>query len=150
MVVVREISDEDMDRFVERFEGPDDRSGSFVDGCYQGDLDSQDQAGRITLRQSLSGDAAALVFVHEYGHYVWENLLTAGDRGHYKRIWREQKRARRLITEYAEESDEEGFAEAFAYYIRRPASLRRMDSRSWRFLAAIQEVDGGEARGRSN
>jgi hypothetical protein len=141
IVVVREISDAEMDRLVEQFEGPSDKSDSIVDGCYQATTDNEETAGRITLRESLHGENATLVFVHEYGHYVWSNVLTGADRVRYRRIWREQKRIGNLITEYAGDSDEEGFAEAFAYFIRRPAMLRRLDARSSRFLGDFQERD---------
>jgi hypothetical protein len=140
VVYVREITDSEMDRFVERFEGPNDRkSDSIVDGCYQADPASDEMAGRITLRRSLRGENAALVFTHEYGHYVWANVLSGADRLHYRRIWREQKRSGELVTEYAADSDEEGFAEAFAYFIRRPKALRRADARSWRFLTELEQ-----------
>lgn len=140
LVYVREITDEEMDRFVEKFEGPNSKDNSIVDGCYQANVASEETAGQITLRQSLRGENAALVFVHEYGHYVWGNVLTSADRARYRRIWRDQKRNRSLITDYAGDSDEEGFAEAFAYYIRKPAMLRRIDSRSAGFLGELQEV----------
>jgi hypothetical protein len=138
-VYVREISDGEMDKLVERFEGPSDKDDSIVDGCYQGNADPEETAGRITLRESLHGENATLVFVHEYGHYVWSNILTGEDRTYYRRLWREQKRNGSLVTEYAGDSDEEGFAEAFAYFIRRPAMLRRLDARSSRFLSDFQE-----------
>ena len=151
LVYVREISDRDMDRFVGQFEGPNDRTDSVIDGCYQKYPDPDEMAGRITLRESLHGENAALVFVHEYGHYVWSNVLTAVDRTLYQRLWREQKRAGNLVTEYAGETGEEGFAEAFAYYVRRPVTLRRLDPQSNRFLRnverdSIQEFEEAELR----
>jgi hypothetical protein len=140
LVYVRELSDGDMDRFIEEFEGPNSKADSIVDGCYQGNHGLQASAGEITLRESLYGENAALVFIHEYGHYVWANLLTEAERARYHRIWREQKRAKSLVTAYAGESDEEGFGEAFAYFIRRPAVLRKADGKSFRFLAEIQDA----------
>ncbi len=140
LVYIREVTDEDMDRFVERFEGPNSKDNSIVDGCYQANLNSEDTAGQITLRQSLRGESAALVFVHEYGHYVWSNVLTDADRARYRRVWRDQKRNHSLITDYASDSDEEGFAEAFAYFVRKPVTLRRVDGRSMKFFAELQEV----------
>ncbi len=139
LVYVREVSDDDMDRFVEKFEGPNDENNSIVDGCYQGNVDSGGMAGQITLRQSLHGENAALVFAHEYGHYVWADVLSTSDRARYRRIWREQRRANSLVTEYAEAGDEEGFAEAFAYFLRRPDYLHRMDLISWRYLSGLEK-----------
>ncbi len=144
LVYVREVTDDDMDRFVERFEGPNSKDNSIVDGCYQANRASDDTAGQITLRQSLRGENAALVFVHEYGHYVWSSVLTNGDRARYHRVWREQKRTRNLVTEYAGDSDEEGFAEAFAYFIRKPGILRRLDSRSSTFMTEMQDALAGD------
>ena len=146
LVYVREVTDEDMDRFVERFEGPNSKDNSVVDGCYQANVASDDMAGQITLRQSLHGENAALVFVHEYGHYIWSNVLTNADRARYHRVWRDQKRNRSLVTEYAGDGDEEGFAEAFAYFVRKPATLRRVDSRSSSFIAELQDVLAGDAQ----
>ena len=137
-VYVREITDARMDRFIEQFEGANDRTDSIIDGCYQKHADPEEMAGSITLRESLHGESAALVFIHEYGHYVWGNVLNSVERSRYRRLWRDQKRANRLVTDYAGESDEEGFAEAFAYFIRRPATLRRQDPRSSRFLETVQ------------
>jgi hypothetical protein len=139
LVYVRELSDEEMDRFIEEFEGPNSKADSIVDGCYRGSHGQQESAGQITLRESLRGESAALVFMHEYGHYIWANLLTDTDRTRYRRIWREQKRGRGLVTAYAGESDEEGFAEAFAFFIRRPAVLRKSDLKSWKFLSEIRD-----------
>ena len=138
VVYVREVTDEDMDRFVEKFEGPNSKDNSIVDGCYQASVAHEDVAGQITLRQSLRGENAALVFTHEYGHYIWSNLLTSADRAWYHRVWRDQKRNNSLITEYAGESDEEGFAEAFAYYIRKPSKLRHVDGRSFAYMTEMQ------------
>ncbi|HLJ54309.1 MAG TPA: hypothetical protein VKT77_04665 [Chthonomonadaceae bacterium] len=140
LVYVREVTDGEMDRFVERFEGPNSKDNSIVDGCYQANTANDDMAGRITLRLSLRGENASLVFIHEYGHYVWGSLLTEADRARYRRIWREQRRCHSLITDYAGDSDEEGFAEAFAYFIHKPAALRRTDARSAAFLADLQDT----------
>jgi hypothetical protein len=139
IIYVREIPDDEMDQFVERIEGQRDQGDAVVDGCYQGPSDGEELAGLITLRESLRGENAGLVFVHEFGHYVWSNILTGADRTRYRRLWREQKRYHSLVTDYAADSDEEGFAEAFAYFIRRPATLHRLDARSWRFLHEVQD-----------
>lgn len=141
LVYVREISDAEMDRFVDEFDGNESKGDTIVDGCYQDAEDENAMGGQITLRMSLRGDSAALVFVHEYGHYVWSNLLTGSDRARYRRLWHEQKRIGALVTAYAGDSDEEGFAEAFAYYIRHQGTLRRADARSCTFLSDLENRD---------
>jgi hypothetical protein len=137
-VVVQEVSDEEMDRLVAEQEG-DSRSddSSSVDGCYQGGGDNTADPAVITLRETLSGSEAAFVFAHEYGHLLWDEFLNRQDRARYAQIWREQKRAGKLVTDYAAVSDEEGFAESFGHFARRPALLRQRDLRSWKFLCAL-------------
>lgn len=138
-VEVREVSDREMDRIVERTEGRrGQRDDSIVDGCYNGDGEEETSPGHITLRASLRGADAEMVFTHEYGHYVWDEILSDTDRSGYRRLWREQRHADHLVTSYAAEDVEEGFAEAFAYYLRKPETLRRRDSRSWAFLNDVQ------------
>ena len=90
---------------------------------------------QIVLRVPVSGQIDFSTFAHEYGHYVWFDLLTKDDRKRYKALYDKQKSARRLVTDYAAESVEEGFAEAFSYDITDPASLRRQDSLSYQFLS---------------
>lgn len=137
-VYVREVSDGEMERLVARFEGQNDQNDSVVDGCYQGGIPREGSMAHITLRDTLRGENAGLVFTHEYGHYVWSEILTAPERARYRRIWREQLREGSLITSYAAESEEEGFAESFSYYIRKSATLRHTDYRSWQFLDNVQ------------
>ena len=48
------------------------------------------------------------------------------------------------MTEYAGDSDEEGFAEAFAYFIRKPGILRRLDGRSSIFMTEMQDALAGD------
>jgi hypothetical protein len=50
------------------------------------------------------------------------------------RIWEQQRRNRSLVSEYAEDSVEEGFAEAFAHLLRKPERLHRRDPLSEAFL----------------
>ncbi len=92
---------------------------------------------RITLLQTLRGEEAELVFAHEYGHYVWDRMLSLQDRADYRRAWTKEKRARRLVTRYAGEDEEEGFAEDFAHYILKLDVLRRRAPESSSFLAAL-------------
>lgn len=134
-IKLRELPPREMERLIARLEGDeaDRNDDSVVDGCYQSG-DEDDDTPIITLCDSLRGEQAGLVFTHEYGHFVWGEMLTNRERTRYTQIWRSQKRAHRLVTEYAGDSDEEGFAEAFAYYLRKPAQLQKKDSASSQFF----------------
>jgi hypothetical protein len=136
-VIVQEVSRAEMERLVERAGG--NRGGhahdhSVVDGCYQPDREDENGPATITLRETLQGEEAALVFTHEYGHLVWDARLSESQRACYRRLWHAQSRAHHLVTRYAGDSQEEGFAEAFAYFLQNPAALQRRDPRSWQFL----------------
>ena len=135
-VLLREMSPRDITRLAARLgdREADHNEDSVVDGCYQNGEAGDDGPPIITVCDTLRGDQAALVFAHEYGHFVWDELLTEEQRGRYARVWRIQKRAHHLVTEYARESDEEGFAEAFAYFARHPSQLARKDAASTLFL----------------
>ena len=109
---------------------------SQIDGCYQNSGSSKPI--KITLRDTLRGKEAELVFTHEYAHYIWDELLTEKQRGIYANHWATQKGLNRLMTDYASESVEEGFAEAFAYYLRQPKNLRRKDTLSYQFMSGLR------------
>lgn len=134
-IKVRELPPEDMARLIVKLGGEeaDRHDDSTVDGCYQSE-DEDEDTPVITLADTLRGEQASLVFTHEYGHFVWDALLTDRERARYTRLWRTQKRARHLVTEYAGDSGEEGFAEAFAYYLRKPAQLQKRDPASHQFF----------------
>lgn len=143
-VVVKEVSSAEMAHLVAQVEGGDNREddNSVVDGCYEpGARDGEPDT--ITLLSSLKGLDAELVFTHEYGHFVWDNLLTRSQRNQYRQIWKRQKASGHLVTRYAGDDVEEGFAEAFAYYLRRPATLKRRDTGSCKFLNGV--LPGGAA-----
>src|SRR5205807_9417310 len=93
----------------------------------------------ITLRRTMPEDEAAFVFTHEFGHFVWYKILTRQQRTDYMSLWRSLKRSGELVTRYAGDSDEEGFAEAFAHFLRKPSRLRSLDPRSYRFLSNIEQ-----------
>jgi hypothetical protein len=141
LVIVEEVSAAELKRIEaadSRFDSPEeDEDDTDIDGCYQNG--GEKQPVRIFLRETLRGEEAALVFLHEYGHYVWDELLTRSQQRAYVRLWHEQKRTERLITDYAETSPEEGFGEAFSYFLRQPNALRRVDARSARFLQTLLE-----------
>ena len=100
-----------------------------IDGVFEADPD------RITLRIPASGQPDLDTFAHEYGHYVWFNLLSRDDRRRYEGVYRKQKAARHLVTRYAQTDVEEGFAEAFSFYLNDPALLLRRDALSSQFLS---------------
>ena len=94
-----------------------------------------DNPPQITLRVPNPAQIDYATFAHEYGHYVWFDLLTDNDRKRYKAIYDRQKAAHRLISTYAGESREEGFAEAFSADIVTPAALLHQDPLSYQFLS---------------
>jgi hypothetical protein len=102
-----------------------------IDGVYE------DPKPTITLK--ADGDTATLcqTFAHEYAHCLWERRLTRDQRDDYTRLYIAQKAAHRLVTPYASTSEEEGFAEAFSYYVMQPAVLAKRDAASMAFLAAL-------------
>ncbi len=121
----------------------DDYLHSDPDNDAQNDADSDeeidgvftDDPPQIFLRVSDPTQIDYATFAHEYGHYVWFDLLSKDDRKRYKAIYDRQKSAHRLVSEYAAESLEEGFAEAFSFDIVDPAALQRQDFLSFQFLS---------------
>ncbi len=140
VVKLRELPPREMERLIAKLGGgeADRNDDSVVDGCYQSG-DEDEDTPVITLCDNLRGEQAGLVFTHEYGHFVWGELLTNSERARYTRLWRTQKRAHHLVTEYARDSDEEGFAEAFAYFLRRPSQLQKRDPASLQFCRELVE-----------
>ncbi len=141
-VLLREMSERDIARLAGQLGADEgDRNGdSVIDGCYQNAGYDDNAPPLITVCDTLRGEQAGLVFAHEYGHFVWNELLSDEQRARYTRLWRSQKRAHHLITEYARDSDEEGFAEAFAYYARHASQLTRKDPASAQFLRDLSAL----------
>ncbi|MDE2126301.1 MAG: hypothetical protein KGJ62_06910 [Armatimonadetes bacterium] len=108
-----------------------------VDGLYLPPPDAQDTPAEVMVRQGLRGMLAGLVFTHELGHYVWQTELTRTQREAYRALWKSRVELGGLITTYADASPQEGFAEAFAWYVRRPIALRRVDAKSYDFVAQL-------------
>jgi hypothetical protein len=102
-----------------------------VDGIYQ------NESTTITLRQTRDSALLCRTFAHELGHFVWQRVLTDNDRKQYATLYAGQKLARSLVTPYAATSVEEGFAEAFSYFLTDPSLLSRRDSLSSTFLEKI-------------
>lgn len=140
VVVVREVSDREMDRLVrEHGDGPsrDSQGDSQDEDEVQGFFEyagPRENVPTIVLRDSLSVDEASFVFTHEYGHFVWEEKLSEREHDDYFRIWNRRRRDRHLVSDYARDSVIEGFAEAFAHHLRRPARLHQRDADSEQFL----------------
>ena len=129
---VQPLSDFDMDEYLHG--DSDDAQNNSQDDEDEIDGVFVDHPPRIMLRVPESGKMDFDTFAHEYGHYVWFTLLTKGDRKRYGAVYDKQKAAHRLITDYAAENVEEGFAEAFAAEVNAPAALLHQDPLSYRFL----------------
>ena len=137
-IVVEEVSGAELKKIAaedETEENRDDSDETDIDGCYQNA--GTKEPIRIFIRETLKGEEAELVFLHEYAHFVWDEFVTPDEQEIYSKIWREQKRAHRLVSEYAETSVEEGFAESLSYALRKPKLLNRRDSRSARFCERL-------------
>ena len=141
---VHPLSDDEMEAYLRAGEADSDQDQGNQD---QGDQDQsshaddgqidgvfEDNPARITLRIPVSGRPDLFTFAHEYGHYVWFNLLSRNDRGRYEDLYQKQKARRQLVTPYAQTDAVEGFAEAFSFYVNDPALLLRRDPLSYRFL----------------
>jgi hypothetical protein len=146
-ILVQEVTDavlndpqgqEDLD-----FQNRDHHSAESLEGDYTEPEEETRQPSRIRVLDSLDDEESGLTFAHEYGHFIWNEKLTPPQQRAYERVWRRQKQAGRLITDYAGEEPEEGFAEAFSYFLQQPDELQRRDNRSWRYLRSLsrQQAD---------
>ncbi len=129
---VHPLTDSQMAAYLQNGSSEEDQS-SHTDG---GEIDGifEDSPPRITLLVPENGSPDLFTFAHEYGHYVWFDLLTKDDRARYAVLYKKQKAARHLVTRYAETDTEEGFAEAFSFYAVEPPLLRHRDPASYQFL----------------
>jgi len=137
LVAVHPLFDADMDAYLKANgvdPGPDASSHADKGGLGQVDGIFINRPARISLRLSPSGTLDLLTAAHEYGHYVWFNLLNKDERRNYKDIYERQKRSGQLISDYAASNLEEGFAEAFAFYVNEPVALAQTDDASCRFF----------------
>ena len=130
-VEVQPLSDAAMDDYLQSDPDSDHDTSSDeeIDGVFT------DDPPQIYLRVSDADQIDIPTFAHEYGHYVWFDLLTKEDRKRYKAVYERQKSAHRLVSSYAAESLEEGFAEAFSVDVTDPAALLHQDPLSFQFLA---------------
>jgi len=117
-------------------EGENDQSADqgdddTIDGIYE------DGPPTVTLRSTNDSDDFSFTFAHEYGHYVWQDLLTKDERKRYEQIYNKQKAAHHLVTVYAATELDEGFAEAFSFYAMEPPMLQKRDPLSYQFLSTL-------------
>ncbi|CCW36001.1 Peptidase MA superfamily [Chthonomonas calidirosea] len=131
-VVVEVVSAKTMQQLFEKTMGQP--CSDVVDGCYYSGGDRIDADATILLLDTLQGDRARMVFAHEYGHFVWDQLLTSAERDAYKAVWQRQLRKHCLVSTYASTSVEEGFAEAFSAYVCARQKLDTCDVLSEKFL----------------
>ncbi len=140
-IAVRELSDEEMIDFITRHGGnaTANRSGAWstVDGCYQKGCRGATVAGTIRLCVESDSVDAQLVFAHEYAHFIWSEKLTRANRAAFRRLWLQQKRSGHLITNYARDSPEEGFAESAGFFVRQASVLLDRDPASYSFLRGL-------------
>ena len=101
---------------------------SGIDGVYQ------DVAPSISLRVGHDDSRLGLTFAHEMGHYTWQHVLTNAQRQQYCTLYKSLKAQHCLVTAYCCVSVEEGFAEAFSYYIVDPGVLHSRDEKSNAFI----------------
>jgi len=90
---------------------------------------------RIAVEIEQGGKIDDFTFAHEYGHYVWFELMSKADRKAYEAVYKQSKQDRHLVTDYAAVSVDEGFAEAFSFYVNLPQDLQHRDAGSYNFLA---------------
>lgn len=134
-VVVQQLNDREMNTYLANgnSDSNDSRSSNSdsdddIDGIFE------NNPPRITLRLSSDTHMDMFTFAHEYGHFVWFDLLTKADRQKYEAIYNKQKSAKHLVTKYASTDLEEGFAEAFSFYINDKSMLQHRDPASYSFL----------------
>jgi hypothetical protein len=134
---IRQLTDREMAAYLSGNAGSDGlNSKSSSDDDNMDDIDGvfEDNPPRITLRTPEKGNIDMFTFTHEYGHYVWFDIMNKGDRSKYEAIYKRQRAAHHLVTRYAATDVEEGFAEAFSFYTNQPPMLAHRDSASYQFL----------------
>jgi hypothetical protein len=132
---VHPLNDGEMEAYLRDGDADSDQDQSSHAG--DGEIDGvfEDNPARITLRIPASGQPDLYTFAHEYGHYIWFNLLSRDDKKRYEGIYKKQKALHHLVTRYAQTDVEEGFAEAFSFYANEPPLLLRRDALSYQFLS---------------
>jgi len=129
-ICVQLFSDREMNAYIASGDPQAARSISLssVDGIYQNDEPT------ITLRAASHSPNLSATFAHEYGHYIWQRHLSRTDQREYVKLYDRQKKSGSLVTTYAAASVEEGFAEAFSYFVINKPILVTRDSMSCCYL----------------
>ena len=129
-LAVRVLTPNEMGNYL-RADGKDDTdAGNDVD--VDGTFDTNPDV--ITVRQEADGQPDRWTFAHELGHAVWAHTLSRADRKQYSSLYDGQKRAHHLVTRYAAQDAEEGFAEAYSFYVCAPPMLAARDMQSFQFF----------------
>ena len=116
-ICVKLLNDREMNAYLARASGAANIRYDAIDGVYDDDLST------IALRLTSPNDDVSATFAHEYGHFVWQRILTKDQRKRYEQDYKAELRARNLITTYAAISLEEGFAETFSAYVLTPSAV---------------------------
>jgi hypothetical protein len=138
-VIVHQLSDSQMNSYLagdNKDDNNNDRSSDDnddIDGVFEND------PPRITLRLPNDGQPDMFTFTHEYGHFVWFDLMSKNDRKQYESVYKRSRATHHLVTRYANTDLEEGFAEAFSFYINEAPVLQHRDPESYAFLAQWQQ-----------
>jgi hypothetical protein len=132
-LTIRELPEAEMDIYLHG--GSEDASHS--EGDDMADIDGvyESQPDRMALRLPPAHGIDMFTFAHEYGHYVWFHLFSDDDRRRYETLYKHRRTTSRLVTRYAGTSVEEGFAEAFSFYVAEPPILAARDPDSFQFLS---------------
>lgn len=107
---------------------------STIDGIYVSDMIRRYRPSYIYLRKKAKKSETAASFVHEYGHYVWNEVLTKRERDTFSRRWDNDAEIFDTYCHYSTDSPEEAFAESFSYFIRMPWVVRSKDPVTYKFL----------------
>ncbi len=132
-LTIRELPEAEMDIYLHG--GSEDASHS--EGDDMADIDGvyESRPDRMALRLPPKRGIDMFTFAHEYGHYVWFHLLSEDDRRRYEVLYKRRRTTGHLVTRYAENGVEEGFAEAFSFYVAQPPILAARDPEAFQFLS---------------
>ncbi len=119
--------------------GDDGDQDGTIDGDFREPDPRQLRPATIRLSDELEDADSGFVFTHEYGHFIWCETMGWPQQREYRRLWMQQRSGGHLVTYYAADEPEEGFAESFAHFLLKPDMLRQRDDQSWQFLTALSQ-----------
>jgi hypothetical protein len=133
-LVVREMSQSELIDYINSGSGKYSSRKEVV--SHSDDIDGvyDSNPPRIGVRIEGNGKVDNFTFAHEYGHYVWFDLMKKADRKSYEAVYNKSRDAGRLVTDYASVGVDEGFAEAFSFYVNLPQDLKYRDPESFAYL----------------